>query len=72
MTRKIIFRILCILSIFLILGMLVSLGIDYYRYSTTLNSAPFYVWALVRWLEFGVPAQILFIIAWLLERKDKK
>lgn len=72
MTRKIIIRILCILSILLLLGMLVSLGIDYYRYSTTLNSAPFYVWAFVRWLEFGVPAQILIVIALLLERKDKK
>ena len=30
------------------------------------------IWAFVRWLEFGVPAQILIVIALLLERKDKK
>jgi len=70
--KKPLSKLLCILAVLLLLVWGVSVGVDYYRYTTTLNSAPFSVWIMVRSLEFFLPALIIFLIAWLLERKDKK
>ena len=72
MKRKTLCKVLYILAALLLVGCGICLGVDYHRYSTTLNSAPFTVWVLVRVIEFCLPAQIVFLIAYLLERKDKK
>ena len=71
MKRKNISKLLYILAVFLLVVFCVCLGVDYYHYNTTLNSAPFSVWVLVRGVEFGLPAIIAFFVAYFLQRKDK-
>ena len=45
--------------------------LEWYRYSHTLNSAPFSVTILVNAVFFGVPAAIIFLIGLYLEKKRK-
>ena len=45
----------------LIIGFIVILGIDYFKYDNYTNSAPFYTFILVRVLEFIVPSIIVFV-----------
>ena len=47
----------------------VKTGLDYYTYTTTLNSAPFWVWIAVNAIYFLLPAVIVSIVALILERK---
>ena len=51
-----------IISAILVITFIVKNAIDYSQYSTTLNSAPFYVWMLVNALYLIVPAIIVFVI----------
>ncbi|MBO5953378.1 MAG: hypothetical protein J6Q53_04560 [Oscillospiraceae bacterium] len=47
-------------SLLMVLGFCVHLAVDYYQYSTTLNSAPFSVWILVDSLIWLLPAVLAF------------
>ena len=58
-----------ILSAVLAAVYVVKIPLDYHVYSTTLNSAPFWVWLLVNAVYFLVPALIALIIGWILGRK---
>lgn len=70
--KKWIVRILYIVAIVLGLGFAMQLGWDYYQYTHTLNSAPFWVWILVRGVEFLIPAAILALVGFLLHKKKEK
>ncbi len=59
--KKIISLILFFISLLLILGFIVILNIDWITYYSNYPSAPFYVYIIVRSLEFLLPS-ILFII----------
>lgn len=56
-------------SVFLILGFVLRFGIDIVKYDSQNNSAPLYVYALVRVTEFILPSIILFIAAMICKRK---
>ena len=56
-------------SILLILGFIIQVIIDYGVYSSTLNSAPFYLWIIVDSLYFLLPALIFGVIGLILQRK---
>ncbi|MBR3165294.1 MAG: hypothetical protein IKF16_03895 [Lachnospiraceae bacterium] len=43
--------------------------VDYRQYSTTLNSAPFYVWVLVNALYLLIPAIIVLVIGIIVKKK---
>ena len=60
-----------VFSIALLLGFVIKTIVDYFRYSTTLNSAPFYIWIIVNMVYFIIPAIIVFIVGIILKKKTK-
>lgn len=57
-----------IASLILIICFAVKVAIDYSNYTSTLNSAPFYVWVLVDAIYFVMPAVIVFIVGIVLKK----
>lgn len=51
-----------IVSVALIIIFIIKSIIDYFQYSSIINSAPFYAWIIVNTLYFIVPAIVIFII----------
>ena len=64
-------RVCYTLSVMLFLGFIINTIVDYSRYNSTLNSAPFYLWVLVNTLCFIVPAIIVFIVGLVIKKKQK-
>ena len=56
-------------AMLMILGFCIHLAVDYYQYSTTLNSAPFSIWVLVNALIWLVPAALAFIAGYLAKKR---
>lgn len=56
MKKEIIWKILLAAAVLLVVGFAASLGADYHRYTTSLNSAPFSLTVVIRIIEFGIPA----------------
>lgn len=61
-----------VISIILLVCFIVKTIIDYTQYSSTLNSAPFYVWIIANALYFVLPAIIVFIVGIIIKMKNKK
>lgn len=57
------YKFLYVISILLVIGFGIRLGADYFKYNTINNSVPFYVFILVRMLEFIIPSIIIYILA---------
>lgn len=72
MKKENIYKILYAVSIILIIGFAIILGIDYSKYDNINNSALFYTFIIVRILEFIVPSIIVFIIGKALKNKYSK
>ena len=70
--KKIISLILFFVSLLLILGFIVILNLDWITYYSNYPSAPFYVYIIVRSLEFLLPSTILIIVGIVLLLKNKK
>lgn len=60
------------ISILLIFTFTIILGVDYFKYDTHSNSAPFYVFTIVRVIEFIIPSIIVFVIGKIMKRKYEK
>lgn len=60
------------LSALLCLGFVINTILDYSRYSSTLNSAPFYLWVVVNALCFLVPAAIFLLLGIVLKNRQRK
>lgn len=58
-----------IASLVLIACFIIKTVLDYNKYSSTLNSAPFSLWILVNAVYFVLPALIVFIIGIVLKKK---
>ena len=60
----------------MVLGFCIHVGVDWFQYSTTLNSAPFWVWIAVDALFWLIPAALAFAAGLVskmkVTRKDKK
>ncbi|NLL71888.1 MAG: hypothetical protein GX238_12260 [Epulopiscium sp.] len=63
-------KFLTVTGILLIIGFVIRLGVDYYNYKNTINSAPFYVFILGRSVVFLLPSVICFISAIYFKNKD--
>lgn len=63
-------NILWTISIILVLVFFVKTGLDYRTYTTTLNSAPFWVWIAMNGIYFLLPSLILAAAAWVKGRKN--
>lgn len=59
------------LSVLLLLLFIIHTIVDYSRYDSTLNSAPFYLWIVVNILYFIIPAMIVFIVGIIIGKKQK-
>ena len=59
------------LSLLLFVAFVVHTIVDYSRYNTTLNSAPFYVWIFVNAVYFVLPAILLLLIGFVIRKKSK-
>ena len=57
-----------IVSLILLIVFVIKSIVDYTQYSTSLNSAPFYLWVLVNALFLVIPAIILFVIGFVVKR----
>ncbi len=69
MKKENIYKILYLVSILLIIGFLIRLGVDYFKYDNINNSVPFYMFIIFRVLEFILPSIILFIIGKVIKKK---
>lgn len=45
----------------LIIGFIIRITVDYFKYNNVNNSAPFYLYIIIRTIEFIIPSIILFI-----------
>lgn len=50
-------------AILLVIGFIIRLGADYFKYQNGFSSAPFDIYIIVRSIEFLLPSIICFIIA---------
>ncbi len=69
MKKENIYKFLYIVCIFLIIAFAIRLGVDYFKYDNTNNSAPFYAFIIERVVEFIVPSIIIFIIGKAMKEK---
>lgn len=60
------------LSVILFVGFIIHTIIDYGRYNSTLNSAPFYIWIVLNAIYFIVPAIIALIVGLVIQKKARK
>jgi hypothetical protein len=72
MKKENIYKFLYAVSIFLIIGFAIRLGVDYFKYDTHNNSAPFYAFIIERVVEFIIPSIIVFIVAKVVKKKYSK
>ena len=56
-------------SVLMVLGFFINVIVDYHTYSTTLNSAPFWIWILVDGLMWLIPALLAFLVGWIVSKK---
>lgn len=56
-------------AVLMVLGFCVHIGVDYYQYNTTLNSAPFWVCILVNGLLYLIPAALAFLAGFIAKKK---
>lgn len=54
-------KFLYFISILLIIGFIIFIVLDYLKYDVS-NSAPFYIFIIIRVIEFLLPSLICFII----------
>lgn len=59
-----------IVSLILLIVFVIKSIVDYTQYLTSLNSAPFYLWVLVNALFLVIPAIILFVIGFVVKKKQ--
>lgn len=69
MNKTFLYKLFYIIAIVLAAVFCVMVAIDSYKYTTTLNSAPFYIFVLVRAITFLLPALISFIIGRVIHKK---
>ena len=59
-------------SILMVLGFCIHLLVDYYKYNTTLNSAPFWLWIVTDALLWLLPAAVAAIAGFVAKKKLTK
>ena len=72
MSKKKIIKVCNIVAFILTLSFLLKLVRDWFVYSTTLNSAPFYLWVMVDAAYYLLPAACIFLVGRFVQVKKKK
>lgn len=60
-----------VISALLLLAFIVKSIADYPRYTESYGSAPFYVWVLVNALYLVVPAIIVFVVGFIIKKRQE-
>ena len=71
MKKITLYKIFYIAAIMLAAAFCVLVAVDSYKYTHTVNSAPFYVFVLARAIVFLTPALVSFIVGRILHKKLK-
>lgn len=71
MKKENIYKFCWFICVWLIVGFFVRMGVDYVKYDSVKNSAPFYVFVIERMVEFVVPCIILFVVGIIAKKKFK-
>lgn len=69
MKKENVYKLMYGISALLLIGFCIRTAADYLQYSSTFTSAPFYLWVIVRAVEFILPGIIVFIAARLIKKK---
>lgn len=72
MSKGKIIKVCNIVAFILTLSFLLKLVRDWFVYSTTLNSAPFYLWVMVDAAYYLLPAACIFLAGRFVQAKKKK
>ncbi len=72
MKKENIYKFLYIVSIIFIIGFIIIIGVDYFKYDNLNNSAPFYTFIIMRIIEFIIPSILVFIIGKIIKNKYSK
>ena len=56
----------------MVLGFCIHLLVDYHKYNTTLNSAPFWIWIVVDALLWLIPAAVAAIAGFVAKKRLTK
>lgn len=64
-------KLCCCISVLLLIGFIIDTILDYNRYDSALNSAPFYLWIIVNAICFIAPAIIVFVVGLVIKKKTK-
>ncbi len=72
MKKENIYKFLYVISLLLVIGFMIRLGADYFKYSNINNSTPFYAFVIERVIEFILPSMVVWIAAKVLKRKYSK
>ena len=59
-------------SLLMVLGFCIHLLVDYHKYNTTLNSAPFWLWIVTDTLLWLLPAAVAAIAGFVAKKKLTK
>ena len=59
-------------SFLMVLGFCIHVMLDYHKYNTTLNSAPFWVWILADAMLWLIPAAIAAVAGFVAKKKLSK
>lgn len=65
-----IYKIFYAMSIILLVLFVVMVDVDYLRYR--MYSAPFYIYVIIRAVEFAIPSLVVFVLARIMKRKSSK
>lgn len=71
MNKTFLYKLFYIVSIVLAAVFCILVAVDSYKYHTTLNSAPFYIFVLARAVVFLAPALIAFIAGRIIHKRLK-
>lgn len=69
MNKKNLYKILYLISLLLIILFIIFTIVDYITFKTNLYSAPFYIFIIVRIIEFILLSIIVFVIGKIIENK---
>lgn len=69
MKKENIYKFLYAVSAFLVLGFAIRFGVDICKCNTGANSAPLYLFAIQRVIEFILPSIIVFVVAIFVKKK---
>ena len=72
MEKTNIHKFLYVIAALLFLGFGISFGVDAINYNDYMGSAPLYVYAIIRAVEFLVPSIVVFVIALFIRKRIQK